>query len=404
MRLETCIRKSLRMKAHFVTQVEALPDGGWVAHIDRLPGRRLCCGACGRPAAKVAPTRRPERRWRDLALRDQPLWLVYAPHRVWCPTCGLRVERIPWAEKWQRVTQGLAQAVATLARKLDWASVAAHFRLNWKTVASVVEAAVLWGLAHRRWGPLHQVGIDEVSRRKGQQYLTLVYDLERRRVVWVGKDRDEATLQRFFAWLGRRRGRALQVVCCDMWRPYLAVLRTAVPQATVVFDRFHLTQHATAAVDTVRRQMWRQLAEAERPDFKRTRFLWLKNPENLARKERTRLSGLLRLNAPLVKAYLLKEDLRRFWAYRYSAWAEAHLRQWLWRAAHSRLVPMKELAKTVRTHLDGILAWTKLRVTNGALEGLNNKVKVISHRAFGFRTTWTYMANIYHCCAELPLP
>jgi transposase len=404
MRLETCIRKSLRMKAHFVTQVEALPDGGWVAHIDRLPGRRLCCGACGRPAAKVAPTRRPERRWRDLALRDQPLWLVYAPHRVWCPTCGRRVERIPWAEKWQRVTQGLAQAVATLARKLDWASVAAHFRLNWKTVASVVEAAVLWGLAHRRWGPLHQVGIDEVSRRKGQQYLTLVYDLERRRVVWVGKDRDEATLQRFFAWLGRRRGRALQVVCCDMWRPYLAVLRTAVPQATVVFDRFHLTQHATAAVDTVRRQMWRQLAEAERPDFKRTRFLWLKNPENLARKERTRLSGLLRLNAPLVKAYLLKEDLRRFWAYRYSAWAEGHLRQWLWRAAHSRLAPMKDLAKTIRTHRDGILAWTTLRVTTGALEGMNNKVKVISHRAFGFRTTWTYIATIYHCCAELPLP
>ncbi len=404
MRLETCIRKSLRMKAHFVTQVEELPDGGLVAHVDRLPGRRLCCGECGRPAAKVAPTRRPERRWRDLALRDQPLWLVYAPHRVWCPACGLRVERIPWAAKWQRVTHPLARAVATLARQLDWSSVAAHFRLNWKTVASVVEAAVLWGLAHRRWEPLHQVGIDEVSRRKGQQYLTLVYDLERGRVVWVGKDRDEATLQRFFAWLGKRRARALQVVCCDMWRPYLAVIRTAVPQATVLFDRFHLTQHATAAVDTVRRQMWRQLAEAERPDFKRTRFLWLKNPANLHRDERTRLSGLLRLNVPIVKAYLLKEDLRRFWGYRYSAWATAHLRQWLWRASHSRLAPMKALAKTIRTHREGIQAWTKLRLTNGALEGMNNKVKAISHRAFGFRTTWTYMANIYHCCAGLPLP
>ncbi len=404
MRLETFIRKSLGMKAHCVTQVEALPDGGVVAHIDRLPGRRLCCGECGRPAQQVAPTRRPERRWRDLALREQPLWLVYAPHRVWCPQCGLRVERIPWAAKWQRVTHALARAVAILARKLDWASVAAHFRLNWKTVASVVEAAILWGLAHRRWVPLHVVGIDEVSRRKGQQYLTLVYDLERRRVVWVGKDRDEATLQRFFAWLGPRRARALQVVCCDMWRPYLAVLRTAVPQATILFDRFHVTQHASDAVDTVRRQMWRQLAEAERPDFKRTRFLWLKNPANLERKERTRLSGLLRLNAPIVKAYLLKEDLRRFWAYRYSAWAAGPLRQWLWRASHSRLVPMKELAKTIRTHLEGILAWTKLRVTNGALEGMNNKVKVISHRAFGFRTTWTYIANIYHCCAELPLP
>ena len=404
MRLETCIRKSLRMKAHTVVQVEEQPDGGLVAHVERLPGRRLCCGECGRPVSRVAGTRRPERRWQDLALRDQPLWLVYAPHRVWCPTCGLRVERVPWAEKWQRVTQALARAVATLARKLDWTSVAAHFRLNWKTVASVVEAVVLWGLAHRRWVPLHQMGIDEVSRRKGQRYLTLVYDLERRGVVWVGKDRDEATLQRFFAWLGRRRARAIQVVCCDMWRPYLAVLREKVPHATVVFDRFHLTQHTTAAVDTVRRQMWRQLAEAEKPDFKRTRFLWLKNPANLRREERTRLAGLLQLNAPIVKAYLLKEDLRRFWDYRASTWATAHLRQWLWRASHSRLAPMKALAQTVRTHLDGILAWTTLRVTNGALEGMNNKVKAISHRAFGFRTTWTYIANIYHCCAELPLP
>jgi transposase len=112
----------------------------------------------------------------------------------------------------------------------------------------------------------------------------------------------------------------------------------------------------------------------------------------------------LQLNTPIVKAYLLKEDLRRFWDYRYSAWATAHLRQWLWWASHSRLAPMKALAQTIRTHRDGILAWTKLRVTNGALEGMNNKVRAISRRAFGFRTTWTYIANIYHCCAALPLP
>ena len=404
MRLETFIRKSLGMKAHTVLKTEELPEGGLAAHVDRLPGRRLACGECGCPVAKVAETRRPARRWRDLALRDQPLWLVYAPHRVWCPQCGLRVERVPWAEKWQRVTHRLARAVATLARKLDWASVAAHFHLNWKTVASVVEAAVLWGLAHRRWLPLHVVGIDEVSRRKGQQYPTLVYDLARRRVVWIGKDRDEAPLQRFFGWLGPRCAQAIRVVCCAMWRPYLAVLRAAVPQATVLFDRFHLTRYATEAVDTVRRQMWRQLAEAERPDFKRTRFLWLKTPENLQSEERTRLSGLLRLNAPIVKAYLLKEDLRRFWDYRSTAWAVDHLRQWLWRASHGRLGPFTKLTHTIRAHRDGILAWTKLRVTNGALEGMNNKVKAISHRAFGFRTTWTYIANIYHCCAGLPLP
>ncbi len=189
-----------------------------------------------------------------------------------------------------------------------------------------------------------------------------------------------------------------------MWRPYLAVICAAVPQATVLFDRFHLTRYATEAVDTVRRQMWHQLAEVERSAFKRTRFLWLKNPENLKRKEWARLSGLRRLNAPIVKAYLLKEDLRRFWDYGATAWAEAHLRQWLWRASHSRLEPFMKLAKTIRAHRDGILAWTRVRVTNGALEGMNNQVKAISHRAFGFRTTWTYIANIYHSCAGFPLP
>lgn len=404
MRMETFIRKSLGLKAHTVVKVEELPDGGLVAQVERLGNRTLRCGECGLPAPKVAKTRRPARRWRDLGLRDQPLWLVYAPHRVGCPRCGLRVEKIPWADKWQRVTHALFRAVATLARHLDWSSVAAHLQLNWKTVAAVVEGAVLWGLAHRPWKPLHLLGIDEVSRRKGQQYLTLVYDLERGRVVWVGKDRDEATLNQFFAWLGKPRARAIQVVCCDMWRPYLAAVRTALPQAIVVFDRFHLTQHLSRAVDEVRRATWRQLAGREKVEFKRTRFLWLKNPENLRPEERTRLSGLLRLNAPIVKAYLLKEDLRRFWDYRSTAWATGHLRQWLWRASHSRLEPFQEFAQMLRTHLAGVLAWTRIRVTNGALEGMNNKVKAISHRAFGYRTTWTYIANIYHCCAGLPLP
>jgi transposase len=167
-------------------------------------------------------------------------------------------------------------------------------------------------------------------------------------------------------------------------------------------DRFHLSQHLSRAVDEVRRQTWRGLAGREKAEFKRTRFLWLRNPENLRREERTRLSALLRLNSPIVKGYLLKEDLRRFWPYRSTAWAAGHLRQWLWRAAHSRLEPFQKLARMLRTHLDGVLAWTRLRVTNGALEGMNNKVKVISHRAYGYRTSWAYILSIYHCCAGLP--
>jgi transposase len=405
MRMETFIRKALRLKAHTVVRItENEAERELVVQVERLGQRRLRCGACGLAARRVTTTRRPERRWHDLAMRDHAVWLVYAPYRVWCPACGLRVEQIPWAEKWQRVTHALARAVARLAQELDWAAVAAHFRLNWKTVEAVVEGAVLWGLAHRRWRPLHVLGIDEVSRRKGQQYLTVVYDLARGWVVWVGRDRSTATMARFFTWLGPRRARSIHTVCCDMWAIYLDAVRTHLPQARVVFDRFHLSQHLSRAVDEVRRQTWRRMEGRAKAEFKQTRFLWLTNPENLRREQRTRLSALLRLNSPIVKGYLLKEDLRRFWAYRSTAWAEGHLRQWLWRASHSRLTPFQKLARMLRTHLDGVLAWTQIRVTNGALEGMNNKIKAMSHRAFGYRTTWAYIANIYHSCAALPLP
>ena len=403
--METFIRKALRLKAHTVVKVEEdEAAGALIVHLDRLGHRRLRCGVCGLEATRLAPTRRPPRRWRDLAMREHLVELVYAPYRVWCQRCGLRVEHVPWAGPWQRVTHALARAVAELARVLDWTSVAVHFRLNWKTVAAVVEGAVLWGLDHRRWHPLHLLGIDEVSRRKGQQYLTIVYDLARGRVVWVGRDRTTATMDRFFAWLGPRRARSIHTVCCDMWAVYIDAVRTHLAAATLVFDRFHLSQYLSRAVDEVRRQAWRRMVGREKGEFKRTRFLWLTNPENLRRAERTRLSALLRLNSPIVKAYLLKEDLRRFWDYRSTAWAAGHLRQWLWRASHSRLEPFTKLARMLRSHRAGVLAWTRIRVTNGALEGMNNKVKVISHRAFGYRTSWTYIANIYHCCAGLPLP
>lgn len=403
--METFIRKALRLKAHRVDRVEEDAEAGrLVVHLERVGHRRLHCGVCGRAAPQSAATRRPARRWRDLAMREHTVELVYAPYRVRCARCGLRVERVPWADQWQRVTHVLARAVAALAREVTWSAVAAHFQLGWKTVAACVEGAVLWGLAHRRWEPLHAIGIDEVSRRKGQQYLTIVYDLARGRVVWVGRDRSTATMERFFTWLGRRRARAIRTVCCDMWAVYVDAVQAHLPAAALVFDRFHLTQHLSRAVDEVRRQTWRQLQGRQKAEFKHTRFLWLKNPENLRRTERTRLSTLLRLNSPIVKAYLLKEDLRRFWAYRRTAWAGGHLLQWLWRASHSRLRPFQKLARMLRAHLDGVLVWTQLRVSNGALEGMNNKVKVISHRAYGYRTAWTYIANVYHCCAALPLP
>lgn len=401
MRLNTCIKKGLGLKAHRVRGIRE--EGGvLVAHLERIEKRLLTCGHCSRRTRRVH-SRRPQRRWRDLRVRDQDLVLVYTPVRVKCPVCGPRVEHMPWARKWQRVTRALSLAIARLSKVLSWKKTATHFGVDWKTVFNAVKAAVHRGLQLRRWKPLRVIGIDEVSRSKGQRYLTLVYDLERRRLVWAGENRDAETMKKFFEWLGPRRAKSILIVCCDMWAVYLKAVREKLPRALVVFDRFHVVQHLNRAVDDVRRQCWREMTGEEKSAFKRTRWLWLKNPWNLLRKEKRRLSALCRKNLPVVRAYLLKEAFQRFWDYKSPGWSKPYLMQWLWWASHSRLDPFKRFARMIREHLDGILLWTQLRVSNGALEGMNNKVKEVSHRAFGFRTTEGYITAIWHGCGDLPL-
>lgn len=400
--IETFIRKQLRLKAHTVTRVEETEEA-MVVHIDRLGRRLLRCGVCQQRCRAVHSTR-PEREWRDLAMRKLPLKLRYCPRRVDCPRCGVRVEDFPWAEPWARVTTALSNAVAVLARELSWQGTARQYGLNWKSVATIVKRAVDYGLRHRARPPVHVIGIDEVSRRKGQVYLTVVYDLERRVLVWVGEDRTEEAVKKFFTEaMGRRRSRTLQVVCMDMWAPYARLVREHAPNATILFDRFHIVKHLHEAVDAVRRELWRQLTSKQKVTVKGTRWLLLKNPWNLNQDQNERLSTLVRWNTPLVRAWYLKEAFQLFWAYQQPWRAEQHLRKWMNSAMRSKLEPFKKFAKRLRSHLDGILPWTKIRLSNGAVEGMNNKIKSISHRSFGFRTARNFIAAIYHSCARLPL-
>jgi len=194
--IETFIRKQLRLKAHRVTKVETTEEI-MIIEIDRLGRRQLRCGVCGKPCRGVHSIRR-QREWRDLSMRKLQLVLHYQPRRVQCQRCGVRVEDFPWAEPWARVTRALANAVASLARELSWQGTARHYGLNWKSVAGIVQRAVGYGLRHRKRPPVHRIGIDEVSRRKGQVYLTVVYDLERRMLLWVGEDRTEEAVKKFF--------------------------------------------------------------------------------------------------------------------------------------------------------------------------------------------------------------
>ena len=403
MLIETFLRKQLKLKAHTVTKVEET-ERYMIVHIDRLGGRMLRCGVCRQRCRNVHSVRKA-REWRDLSMRKLPLKLRYRPRRVECPRCGLRVEDFPWAEPWARVTTALSNAVARLARELSWQGSARQYGLNWKSVATIVKRAVQYGLRHRKRPPVHVIGIDEVSRRKGQVYLTVVYDLERRVLLWVGDERTEEAVKPFFTKeMGPRRCRTLQVVCMDMWAAYANLVREHAPNAQILFDRFHIVKHLNEAVDAVRRDLWRRLTAKERTTFKGTRWLLLKNPWNLTGNQKERLSTLVQWNTPLVRAWYLKEAFQLFWTYKQPWRAKQHLTKWINSAMRSKLQPFKKFAQMLRSHLDGILAWTKARVSNGAVEGMNNKIKSISHRSFGFRTAENFIAAIYHCCAQLPLP
>ena len=344
MLIETFIRKQLHLKAHTVTKVEQT-DENMLVYIDRLGKRLLRCGLCRQRCLEVHDIRK-QREWRDLSMRKLPLKLRYRPRRVKCPRCGVRVEDFPWAEPWARVTTALSNAVAVLARELSWQGTAREYGLNWKSVATIIKRAVQYGLKHRARPPVHAIGIDEVSRRKGQVYLTVVYDLERRVLLWVGDDRTEEAVRPFFTKeMGKRRCQTLRAVCMDMWAPYAKLVRDHAVKAQILFDRFHIVKHLSDAVDAARRELWRQLTSKEKVEVKGTRWLLLKNPWNLTNDQKERLSTLVRWNSPLVRAWYLKESFQLFWAYQQPWRAKQHLLKWINSAMRSRLESFKKFAR-----------------------------------------------------------
>jgi transposase len=361
------------------------------------------CGVCG--ALAEYRDRREERLFRHVPLWGVPVILIYTPRRVSCGVCGgIHFEALPWASGKRRLTTAFGCFLATWARLLPWSEVARLFHLSWGTVASAVELVVAHGLANRNLSGVTHIGIDEISRKKGHVYLTNVYDLKARTLIWSGEGRSKETLKGFFAFLGPEQASRLQGVCCDMWEPYVDVIKEHAPRAILVFDKFHIVRHLMDAVDQVRRDEVREKGKEQKDLLKDTRYIWLKNPWNLTDRQKVRLSALEKLNLRINRAYLLKEAFRRFWAYQYRGWAEKYLQKWFWWATHSRLDPMRDFAWMLKRHEENILSYFIEPINNATVEGLNNKAKVISHRAYGFRSAKTFMLNLYHCMADLPMP
>jgi transposase len=369
-------------------------------------GNKPICSGCNQIAPGYDTLK--ERYFRFVPFWGIVIFLVYAMRRVECPRCGVKVERVPWAEGKRLTTTTFEHFVAHWCKLISWTEASQEFKVSWRTVFRCVEAAVEWGREHMNLDGITAIGVDEIARAKGHKYVTLVYQIagDTKRLLWVGQDRTEETLRGFFRWLTPKRAGLIEFVCSDMWKPYLKVIKEHASGAVQILDRFHIMHHLSKAIDEVRAQEARVLTSAGQSILKKTRWLLLKRPENLTDNQAVRLRDLLKLNLRSVRAYLLKEQFQLLWEYKSSAWAKKFLRSWTTRAMRSKLDPMKRVARMIRSHEGLILNWFKAsgKISNGIVEGFNGKGRVVTKRAYGFRTYRCLEVALYHTLGELPVP
>jgi transposase len=365
------------------------------------------CAGCGKRASGYDTL--PQRFFTFVPLWGIAVYFKYAKRRVDCRDCGLGAEQVPWANGKGPICNSYGWVLAKWAKRLSWKETAKAFQTGWQTVFNSVEMAVEWGQKHIDLSGVTAIGVDEIQWQRGHKYLTLVYQIGgcSRRLLWVGEERKIKTLLRFFRWFGKERAQQLEFICSDLWRAYLRVIAKKAPHAVHVLDRFHVVQRINKAIDEVRAAEAKKLKEdGYEPVLKGARWCLLKRPKNLTDKQSVKLRDVLRYNLKAVRAYLLREEFDQLWGYTSPTWAGKFLDQWCTRVMRSKIEPMKTVARSLRKHRPLILNWfrAKGQISNGMVEGFNNKAKLTTRTAYGFRTFKCAEIALLHALGDLPEP
>jgi transposase len=405
-RTTTAFSRLLRLRGVLVRAVEFTEEA--VIVTVRLRRRRLRCPDCEWSTAARYDTRDVDSAWRHLDLGAWELVVRARLRRLDCPLHGVRTEGVPFARPGAGFTRDVEGLVAWLTTTMDKTAIARLVRIAWRTVGRICERVVAEELDPDRLDQLFEIGVDEISWRKHHHYLTLVTDHRRRKVVWGASGREATTLDGFFEELGPGRAAQITAVSMDMGPAFAKSVRGHARQASICIDPFHVVALGTKALDTVRRPLWQELRSLPDPaiakKFKGARWALLKNPEDLTTRQAQTLKAIRRGGGRLWRAYQLKEALRAVFAGDLDVVdAEELLGRWCSRAQRSRLEPFVKLAATVRGHRDGILAALRLGINNGLVEGLNNRVRLIVRRAFGFHSPEAALALIMLSCGPITL-
>ena len=403
MRVTTLFNKLLNLQGLWVTGFAF--EGDDLVLFVQPRQRRTACPRCGKSQSGRRRSGK-QRRWRHLGIWSRRVWIEAPIRRFRCRTCESTVtESVPWARHDSDFTRPFEDAVGLMAQRTDHTAVSQLFGIAWVTVGNIAERLIEELLDPGRLSNLRRIGVDEISFRKRHRYLTIVTDHDTGHVVWVAEGKTSDVLKGFFESLEPAVCNAIEIVTMDMSQAYQKAVRESLPNATIAFDHFHIAKLANEALNEVRRELAREARKSD-PEaakaIKGMRWPTAYGFENLPEKHLPSLE-FLRPNAPLGRAYLLKEQLLEVLRSGPAGVVDG-LQSWGAWASRSRLAPFVRLGRTIRKHFDGIRAFVEKRVSNARAEGINNKIRLLSHRAYGFHSAAPLIATVYLCCGGIELP
>ena len=386
-----------------VADVElSVSKGEVTVQVEQEAGAKSCCPSCGKESPGYDSRRR---RWRHLDTCQYKTILVADVPRVKCEEHGVVTVSVPWAEPGSGFTAMFEALVIDWLKEASTSAVSRLMGLSWNAIDGIMQRAVARGLSRREAVFPTQIGVDETAFRKRHDYVTIVSDQQEGNVLHVGSDRRKETLKAWYESLTEEQRESIQSVCMDMWPAYINATLESLPEAEekIAFDKFHVAKYLGEAVDKVRRQEHKALMAEGYEDLKGSKHDWLYNPENMTRKQKIRFKSLRDSTLKTARAWAIKELAMSLWHYVSKTWARKGWEQWLSWAVRSRLEPIKDVARTIKEHLWGILNAVVLKVSNGPAEGLNSRIKMIKVRSRGFRNKERFANAIYFHLGGLDL-
>ena len=380
-----------------------LKQGEVNVHLTHAVGSEWPCPECGTPGPLY--DHQPRRRWRHLDTCQLRTILNAEPPRSNCPEHGVRTVKLPWAEPGSRFTALFEALAIDWLRAASQKAVGERLGLSWDEVHAIQDRAVKRGLSRRKAEPVTRLGVDEKSFTRGYHYFTMVNDLDRSRVLFVGEHRTTETLDEFWSSLTAEQIDAVQAVAMDMWDPYVNSTLNHLPDARnkIVFDKFHIAKHLSEAVDLVRRREHKQLKARGDDRLAGTRYDWLRHPGKMDPADRKEFAALRDSNLKTAKAWALKEGMMAFFEYIYERPARRHYKGWRSWATRCRLKPIVDKARMIHRRFENIVTYIRHRITNAASESINSKIQWVKYTARGFRSTKNFATAIYFHCGGLDL-